>query len=205
MESVAHVLCDAGDSMMIPTPYYGGFDMDLERRAQVVILPVETTRQQNYQITLNSLNRALLHAKSPVKALLAVNPVNPLGIVYSDASLNVMIEFCHHHGIHLIMDEIYAFSVFDASSSSVEQHQHSMQHPPSPPPFRSILSVPVKDKNLVHFLWGFSKDFGLNGMRVGVLVSKNQVVLDGVREIGYFTGVSTMVILSTRSIDVKMA
>lgn len=46
---------------------------------------------------------------------------------------------------------------------------------PAAAPFHSILSLPslsaLIDPSLVHVLWGVSKDFGANGLRLGALIS----------------------------------
>lgn len=44
-----------------------------------------------------------------------------------------------------------------------------------------------------HWIWGFSKDFGLNGFRTGFIASKNTRVLQALEEVAYFTSVPTVV------------
>lgn len=44
----------------------------------------------------------------------------------------------------------------------------------------------------IHLLYGFSKDFGVNGFRAGVVASKNQRVMSALTELAYFTGVPTV-------------
>lgn len=70
-----------------------------------------------------------------------------------------------------ISDEIYGLSVFESDQAH-------------PKPFVSVLSIDVEneagcDMRRVLHLYGASKDFGLNGLRIGALVSKNQELLDG--------------------------
>jgi aspartate/methionine/tyrosine aminotransferase len=176
VEALFHVLCDAGDSVMIPSPYYGGFDMDLERRANVKIVPVQTT-SPGYEITSEQLEATFTeyHEKGHnIRALLFVNPNNPLGIVYDEKTIKTMLDFCKKHNIHFVMDEIYAFSIFKKDSQLK---------------FKSILHlIDNTNKDFVHLLWGFSKDFCINGLRAGVVVSKNSRVIQGLKEISYFTG-----------------
>jgi hypothetical protein len=47
-----------------------------------------------------------------VKALLLTNPSNPLGVVYTPAELTVAVTWALHKGMHVVVDEVYASSVF---------------------------------------------------------------------------------------------
>lgn len=55
-------------------------------------------------------------------------------------------RFCHKHEIHLISDEVYAFSVYHTDASY--------------PGFTSVLSIDnpaMADRGLIHVLYGLSK------------------------------------------------
>lgn len=39
VEALGFVLGNPGDVFIVPAPYYGGFDMDLERRGGVSVFP----------------------------------------------------------------------------------------------------------------------------------------------------------------------
>jgi len=47
-----------------------------------------------------------------VRALLLTNPSNPLGVVYPGADVCSLITWAISAGIHVIVDEVYASSVF---------------------------------------------------------------------------------------------
>ncbi|XP_023345446.1 1-aminocyclopropane-1-carboxylate synthase-like protein 1 [Eurytemora carolleeae] len=82
---------------------------------------------------------------------------------------------CSKHGVHIISDEIYAMSVFDGTQ------------------FNSVLSFTkeeIPNPDLVHHLWGFSKDFGIAGFRVGAIHSLNQDLIRTIDAMGIFTSVS---------------
>jgi aspartate/methionine/tyrosine aminotransferase len=102
-----------------------------------------------------------------VRALLLCHPHNPLGRCYSRATIIALMRLCQKYRIHLISDEIYALSVWENTADKLET---------IPTPFESALSIDTKDiidPALIHVLWGLSKDFGANGMRIGVIVSQN--------------------------------
>jgi len=68
----------------------------------------------------------------------------------------------------LISDEIYANSVFDNAQT------------PDAVPFTSILSLDLDgiiDAQFVHIAYGASKDFCVNGLRLGMLYTRNQGLL----------------------------
>lgn len=74
------------------------------------------------------------------------------------------------------MDEIYAQSVFENPSA------------PDAAPFASVLSIDLDgiiDRNLVHIMYGISKDFCANGARLGVLVTRNEGLLGAVAGLRY--------------------
>ncbi|CAI5478849.1 unnamed protein product [Closterium sp. Yama58-4] len=56
---LAHVLADAGDSFIVPTPFYPGFTVDLERQAGVTIIPAATYSHTGFDISTSSLEAAL--------------------------------------------------------------------------------------------------------------------------------------------------
>jgi aspartate/methionine/tyrosine aminotransferase len=142
---------------------------------------VELTSETRFTLTIDAIRQTVLQAKatgSSVKSLLIVNPVNPLGCIYDAALMADIADFCLEHDLHLVVDEIYALSVF-----TNEPHE-----------FKSIWSLPLPEKmrDSIHWLWGFSKDFCVNGFRAGVVASKNPSVIKGLKELSYFTGISTL-------------
>lgn len=77
----------------------------------------------------------------------------------------------YRYKLHVIMDEIYMLSVYDDTT------------------FTSILSLDsLPDPNRTHFMWGFSKDFGMCGIRVGVLYTRNHEIRKAVNELAVFHG-----------------
>jgi 1-aminocyclopropane-1-carboxylate synthase len=170
IEHCAWAFADEGDGILLGQPYYGAFIPDLSLRpgAKVVevkfgsVDPMSVEAVQNYE-------SAILTAKSQgvsVKALMLCSPHNPLGRCYSRNALLAYLRLCSKYNIHLISDEIYALSVWNNT-----QDTH-----PVPEPFTSVLSINISEyinPALVHVLWGMSKDFGANGLRLGVLISQD--------------------------------
>uniref|UniRef100_A0A6G1RV18 1-aminocyclopropane-1-carboxylate synthase homolog (Inactive) like n=1 Tax=Hypotaenidia okinawae TaxID=2861861 RepID=A0A6G1RV18_9GRUI len=67
------------------------------------------------------------------------------------------------------MDEIYMLSVYDDTT------------------FTSVLSLDcLPDPERTHFMWGFSKDFGMSGIRAGVLYTRNNEIQKAVNQLAVF-------------------
>ncbi|XP_062423593.1 1-aminocyclopropane-1-carboxylate synthase-like protein 1 [Rhea pennata] len=178
--TLSTVLCDPGDGYLIPTPYYAG--INLKTWLYGGILPVhvplfsEVTDEEGhpFQLTIEKLEAALQTAKEQgirVRALILINPHNPLGDIYPAQLLKECLEFAHRYELHVIVDEIYMLSVYGDAT------------------FTSVLSLDcVPDPERTHFMWGFSKDFGMSGIRVGVLYTRNDEIRKAVNQLAVFHG-----------------
>lgn len=51
---------------MIPTPYYGGFDLDICRRARVKVYPVDCSSDNDFIPTIKLLEDTLTKARNEV-------------------------------------------------------------------------------------------------------------------------------------------
>jgi len=115
-----------------------------------------------------------------VKGVLVTNPSNPLGTTMTRAELNHLIDFAIEKNIHIISDEIYSGTVFDA------------------PEFVSIMEVvnertsSINDiRNRTHIIYSLSKDLGVPGFRVGMIYSENETVVAAATKMSSFGLVSS--------------
>uniref|UniRef100_A0A670JNS0 Aminotransferase class I/classII large domain-containing protein n=1 Tax=Podarcis muralis TaxID=64176 RepID=A0A670JNS0_PODMU len=104
-----------------------------------------------------------------VRALILINPHNPLGDIYPAQLLKECLDFAHRHKLHVIMDEIYMLSVYGDAT------------------FTSILSL-ERDFLITNFPPFPFKDFGMCGIRVGVLYTRNHEVRKAVNQLAVFHG-----------------
>ena len=174
IEHCSWALANEGDGFLLGQPYYGAFIPDISLRPGVEVVqvqfgdidPMSVEAVQNYE-------KAVLAAKDrgvAVRGLMLCSPHNPLGRCYSRDAMIAYLKLCEKYQIHLVSDEIYALSVWDNKEDT---------NPP-PVPFTSILSIDIKqyiNPALVHVLWGMSKDFGANGLRLGCLISQHNPAL----------------------------
>jgi len=178
-------ICNEGEGIMIPRPLYTGFRVDIPQRSRGVIVPVSFSGLDHVgEGSLDDVFDAEANAQAferawrkceedgiKVKAVLLTNPHNPLGKCYPASALKSVAKFCGKHGLHLICDEIYALSVFENREN------------PGVETFTSILSVDLEgliDEDMVHVMYGPSKDFCANGLRLGALCSKNEGLIGAV-------------------------
>lgn len=157
LEILAYALCDPGDGIVVPAPYFAGVDFAFSARAGVEIVPAWP--ETRLELTAASVERAIVEAEQPVRAVALLSPSNPLGQTYDEPTLRAVAEVTARHGLHLIADEIYAGSVYSGDFVSTT---------------RLVPSVLPADR--LQVVWGFAKDFGLSGFKVGVLHTRNPEV-----------------------------
>lgn len=161
-------IADLGEYCLVPTPFYGAFEYDVSVNTGIKIFPVylHTGGLEDMSIDSKQLEAYYQQAKSEnknVTSMLITNPENPLGKCYSKKDIEAILSFADQHNIHVVFDEIYALSTY---SQLLEDKTD---------PFISVLSLPYKDlidPALVHVLYGLSKDFAVNGFRVGYIISQ---------------------------------
>ena len=172
LEMLFYAICDPGDGVLIPTPSYAGFWADLETRDELNVVTADCSSEDGFRLTPACLDAAVDAADCPVKALLFTTPNNPLGRVYTRDEVLEIVAWAEGRDIQLIVDEIYALSVFGERE------------------FVSVAALRPQLGNGVHIVWAFSKDFGASGLRCGVLISENQAVLDAVGGLAYWSACS---------------
>ncbi len=156
IEAFFFAIADPGDSVLIPTPSYAGFWADIEGRDEVNIVPVHASSADGFAITTANLDAAFEGASTPVRALIFTSPDNPMGRVYTREEIETVVSWCERRNIHLLVDEVYALSVFGDT------------------PFTSVASVRPSFGDRIHLVWAFSKDFAVSGLRCGVIHTENE-------------------------------
>ncbi|KAG5660731.1 hypothetical protein KAF25_003337 [Fusarium avenaceum] len=190
IEHLSWAVANPGDAFLLGQPYYGTFVPDLTSRfgAKLHLVsfgeidPVGEDAVARYEeVILDSQSKGV-----KVAGLIISHPHNPLGRCYSRNALIALMKLCQKYKVHFISDEIYALSVW---ANTVDQH-------PPAVPFESALSIDttgIIDPGLVHVLWGMSKDFGANGIRVGTIVSQANLSLHAaIVAVGLYSSVSSI-------------
>ncbi|KAM0434000.1 hypothetical protein ACHAPT_003944 [Fusarium lateritium] len=190
IEHLSWAIADPGDAILLGQPYYGTFIPDLTCRFGAKLLPVpfnevdplgEDAVAKYEEVILDAQKKGL-----KVKGLVISHPHNPLGRCYSRSVLVGLMKLCQKYQVHFVSDEIYALSVWP----------NTIDTNPPPVPFESALTIDttgIIDPSLVHVLWGMSKDFGANGIRVGALISQSNPSLhSALVAVGLYSSVSSI-------------
>lgn len=174
LEHVAFALANPGEGFLLGQPYYGAFINDLSLRSDTFVKTVGFGEVDPFCLeAVRKYEDALLSSQKEgrkIAGLVLCHPHNPLGRCYPRETIIALMRLCEKYKIHLISDEIYALSVF----------QNHVDRSPEPVQFESVLSIDpcgIVDPSRLHVIWGMSKDFGANGLRLGAFISQRNPTL----------------------------
>lgn len=174
LDRVACALCDPGEAILIPRPYYNAFVEDFGARSEVAVVGAGHEGVTGTLAEVAAVEAELVRrertGEAKVRAVLLTNPHNPLGLCYPREVLVAYARLVERHGLYLLVDEIYLAGIFNPLPSA---------------PFTSILSIDSQaeagcDPSRIVHLYAMSKDFGCNGFRVGVAVVRDAELYQGV-------------------------
>jgi len=90
------------------------------------------------------------------KMICLCNPLNPTGKVFSKEELTELGNIALKHNLTILSDEIWSDIIF------------------TPATFTSIASINDAIKNITVTITGFSKSYGLAGLRIGIVAAANE-------------------------------
>jgi aspartate aminotransferase len=109
--NLAEALLEAGDEIIIPTPYWVSYaDQALLNDATPVLLPTSETR--GYAIDPDELEARVTPR---TKAIIVNSPSNPTGATYERKTLEAIATIALRHRILIISDEIYEKVLYDGA------------------------------------------------------------------------------------------
>ncbi|MEG0470273.1 MAG: pyridoxal phosphate-dependent aminotransferase [Longicatena sp.] len=88
------------------------------------------------------------------------NPHNPYGLVYTEEELDYIMELCEKHDLLIMNDEIWSDIIYPDAT------------------FKSIYCLGTKRCNRVLSVFGFSKSFGLAGLRIGCVYATDDAMFE---------------------------
>lgn len=157
LQFVFMTLCDPGDEVIIPEPYYTNVG-SFARSAGVVLTPVTSLFEEGF--SLPHIDQFAQHITPKTKAILLCSPNNPTGYIYTEEELLAILNLARKHDIFLVIDEVYREFCYDGKQ------------------FKSPLSYPEFADRIV-VVDSFSKRYSMCGARIGALICKNPLVLEG--------------------------
>jgi aspartate aminotransferase len=145
------VLCDPGDEVILPAPYWVSY-AEQARLAGGTVVPIDTA-PPHWKLTPDDLRR---HLTPRSRVLVLCTPSNPTGAVYSDSELAALAEVVAEHDVAVVIDEIYARISYV-------------------PVGRWLRAAPeLADRSLI--VDGVSKAYAMTGWRLGWLVGPPELL-----------------------------
>ncbi len=156
-QQVILAICDPGDEVILPVPYYFNQEMAL---VLANVRPVLARVGQGYALDVEAIERAIT---SRTRAVVTVSPNNPSGAVYPESTLRAVQALCVRRGLYHISDETYEAFTFGG-----------VRHV-SPGAFSG-------SENHTISLFSFSKAYGFASWRIGCVVYP-EALATGMRKI----------------------
>ncbi|MCQ9634505.1 pyridoxal phosphate-dependent aminotransferase [Chryseobacterium sp. WG23] len=170
---IASYVLKPGEEAIILDPVDFLFKKSVETAGgKVVLCPVDTvTGAIDFEKMVSLIN--------PKTKLISIcNPHNPLGKVYSKETLKKISEIASSHNLWVMSDEIWSDIVYDNKD------------------FHTYSSVSEEAKKKSFTVYGFSKSFGIAGLRIGAVLCNEQEIFEDFVEKSNFNstieGVSTL-------------
>lgn len=153
LANIALTLCDPGDIVLVPDPYYPIFAQGPKLAgADVRFMPMK--EENDFLIRFDEISEEV--AKKAVLMIVSY-PNNPTGAVADDRFYTELIAFAKRWDIAVLHDNAYSELVFDGKRG------------------KSFLSYPgAKDVGVE--LNSFSKTYGMAGARLGVCVGNHELI-----------------------------
>ncbi|MBI2222444.1 MAG: pyridoxal phosphate-dependent aminotransferase [Acidobacteria bacterium] len=157
---------DAGDRVLLPTPYFMNHEMAV-RLVDAVPIEVPTTADEGWVITSRRLfkgDTGRAARRKTLKAVIITTPSNPTGAVVPRQEIDRIAKQCASRGMFLILDRTYAGFEFDGTSHVAPSHVARGRLP----------------ENVV-LVGSFSKVFSMTGWRVGYLAGPPTLIREALK------------------------
>lgn len=100
------LLCDAGDTVMGPTPGYPLIE-SIARLQCVNAIPYPLHYDGSWTIDIARVRELLEDASLRIKALVLINPNNPTGSYVKPEEREILLQLCRDNGVAIIADEVF--------------------------------------------------------------------------------------------------
>lgn len=146
------VVCDSGDEVIIPEPYYANYN-GFTNAIGVKVVAIPSSIDTGF--ALPKIEEFEKKITDKTKAILICNPGNPTGYLYTREELQKLAEIALKHDIVIISDEVYREYVYDGEKQI------------------SMLEFPELKENCI-IIDSESKRYSMCGVRIGFLVIRSQ-------------------------------
>ena len=157
MYVIAETVLQPGDEMIVFDPVdYLFRESCLAAGGKVVLFP---SRLKDGYIDLSDLEQYI----TPKTRMIGLcNPHNPFGVLYRPEDLEHIMSLCEKYNLFIMNDEIWSDIVYP-------EHE-----------FLSIYSLGNERCKRVMSVFGFSKSFGIAGLRAGCVYTTNPELFEGI-------------------------
>lgn len=147
--NIFQVICDEGDEVIIPSPYWVSYT-EMVKLAGGVPVILDTKQADGFKVKPDALKKAV--TKKTV-AFILNSPSNPTGCIYNRSDLESIADILIDNKITVISDEIYEKLIYDG-----EKHV-------------SFASLGKEAYGLTFTVNGVSKAYSMTGWRIGYLAA----------------------------------
>lgn len=109
IELALSVLADPGDEVLVPTPTYPLYTAVLAKIGAKAVY-YRTDPDRDWQPDLEDIQR---RTTSATRAIVVIDPNNPTGAVYPEATRRALVGFAEREGLTILADEVYGDVAFD--------------------------------------------------------------------------------------------
>ena len=113
IDLLLYATCERGAVVLTPAPYYGSYKRDAEARAECRLVGVPSEHGVPSEAQLEAA------WTEDAKCLLLASPHNPCGTVFPADALRACVRWARRRGVQVVVDEVFALSVFEDSFTSV--------------------------------------------------------------------------------------
>ncbi|MBQ0079591.1 MAG: pyridoxal phosphate-dependent aminotransferase [Eubacterium sp.] len=154
-------ILNEGDNVLVPEPFYTNYQTFLFASGGKV-KPITTKAEDGF----NFINRELIEAQidNRTRAIVVSTPGNPTGAALSLDDMRVICEIAEEHRLWVIADEVYREYVFDNKQIT------------------SFAMLP-EYADRIAIIDSVSKRYSSCGARIGAVITKNPVLMDGLMKI----------------------
>ena len=146
--NVFMAICDPGDEVIIPAPYWVSYP-EMVKIADGVPVILPTKEENDFKFSIEDL-KAVITPKT--RAIIINSPSNPTGMVYTEEELRAIAQVAVEHDIYVVSDEIYEHLTYEGKPVSI-----------------ATFGDAIKDLTIV--VNGVSKTYAMTGWRIGYTAS----------------------------------
>ncbi|HAR64024.1 MAG TPA: aspartate aminotransferase [Candidatus Margulisbacteria bacterium] len=148
------VLCDPGDEVLIPAPYWVSYPEQVKLADGVPVF-IRTDDSTSFKINAELLRNSIT---PKTKVLILNSPSNPTGMIYTKEELIELAQVIKEHKLIVISDEIYEKLTYDGNK------------------YVSIASLDEEIKALTVVVNGVSKSYAMTGWRIGYIAGPKEII-----------------------------